>query len=1076
MSDKLELESLFDNTSVFAYQLGFRFPTVHYISNSVSGILGFSEADFKTEKSGFFGFVHKEDRQIFQQFFDDDTKKELKVLLRMQHTDSSFIYTKHYLKKIQKKDEVRIEGLAIDVNESEKDKLALKQEREYSQNIFRSLQDGLSVVNADFSHGIVNASFLKQIGFELEEILGTMPPYPYWPEEELENIKSAFEKATSGEVSTYELVFKKKSGERFPVLVSPAPVFDAKGKPVSFIATVKDISELKRSQQELKESEEMFRLLSEQGLMSVFLVQDQKMVYFNDSFCRITGYEKSEIQEWKPGGVFERVHDDYREFVISQYNKKIKGEEEVVTHYELKFVHKSGEVRWIELWSKGVSYNGKQADLVMFLDIHEKKKFEEGLKKSESWYKILFEKVSDATLILEDFIIVNHNSKALDFFGVKGTFFLNQHIQNFIPEGKGGELLDRIGQVSGYDKLRIEQEFKVGDVVFETEVGVSIQEVAGGNQVLLSIRDISETKKHERELEAELRYVRNAMENLPVGVGIVSREGGITYFNKQFTKQYGYELEDFEHVSDWFEMAYPDPIYRSIIMKEWDNSVAYYTEHGFVDPMEVEIVSKDRKVRNSLISFEVINGDFVIIFNDVTERKKNERELNESQYMLQKILDTIPVRVFWKNKNSVYLGCNKVFFEDAGLQEGDTIVGKTDFDLDWKENAYSFRKDDKLVVSSEKPKLGFEEVQERPDGKKSWLLTSKVPLHDSEGVLIGVLGTYDDITRLKEIEKELTNHKNNLEKLVDDRTREIHVLNEELTQTNEEIIAANNNLYEQKEYLEEAMLKLKETQSQLVQSEKMASLGVLTAGIAHEINNPVNFISSALEGLEVVLQSLKKLVVAYDGIDDENYQEKLVEIEQLKIKIRYHILLSSLEKITSNMRSGVRRTTAIIKSLRVFSRADEGEFQKADVNEMIESALVILHHQYKSRIKVSKLFSDLPPVFCYPGKLSQVFMNLLSNAIQAIDKEGKITITTSVVPDKSPSELVVSIEDSGNGIPDEIRNKIFEPFFTTKPVGKGTGLGLAISYGIIQEHRGRIEVQKSDGKGTVFSIYIPVST
>jgi len=270
--------------------------------------------------------------------------------------------------------------------------------------------------------------------------------------------------------------------------------------------------------------------------------------------------------------------------------------------------------------------------------------------------------------------------------------------------------------------------------------------------------------------------------------------------------------------------------------------------------------------------------------------------------------------------------------------------------------------------------------------------------------------------------------------------------------------------------LQKALETLKQAQSQLVQSEKMASLGQLVAGIAHEINNPVNFINAGVESLSANLDDIRKVLDVYHKITPVNVSEKLQEIEELKEKVEYKTAVREINQLIESIRTGTTRTTDIIKGLRTFSRLDEDILKTTDIHEGIDSTLILLHNKYKNRIEMIKEYADLPVIECYPGQLNQVFMNLLSNAIDAIENTGTIRIKTSA----AGSFIKISIKDSGHGVPEDIREKIFDPFFTTKGIGKGTGLGLSISLGIIEKHNGKIEIAGSAGNGTEFIITVPV--
>jgi len=271
--------------------------------------------------------------------------------------------------------------------------------------------------------------------------------------------------------------------------------------------------------------------------------------------------------------------------------------------------------------------------------------------------------------------------------------------------------------------------------------------------------------------------------------------------------------------------------------------------------------------------------------------------------------------------------------------------------------------------------------------------------------------------------------------------------------------------------LELTMNQLKETENQLVQSEKMASLGQLTAGVAHEINNPVNFVMANVNPLRNDISDVLEIMKKYDETIIENkLDDNFASVDKLKKELEYSSLLEEIENLLRGIEDGGKRSAEIVKGLRNFSRLDENEMKLASINEGIESTLLMLKSDFKNRIEVIKDYGKLPEILCFPGKLNQVFMNVLSNAGQAIENNGQIIIKTYA----EENNLYVSIKDSGHGMTEETKNNMFDPFYTTKDVGKGTGLGLSISYGIVQDHNGEIKVNSEIEKGTEILLILPI--
>ncbi len=296
-------------------------------------------------------------------------------------------------------------------------------------------------------------------------------------------------------------------------------------------------------------------------------------------------------------------------------------------------------------------------------------------------------------------------------------------------------------------------------------------------------------------------------------------------------------------------------------------------------------------------------------------------------------------------------------------------------------------------------------------------------------------------------------------------------LESKVTERTVELQASNNEL-------NKTLKELKEAETQLVESEKMASLGQLTAGIAHEINNPINFVTSNIKPLKRDVAILLDAVQAIENVSitDTSAAEKQRQISEYKTEIDFDYLKEEIDHLLKGIGEGASRTAEIVKGLRIFSRLDEDDLKKADINEGLDSTLVIVNNLLNNRIKVVKEYGNIPLIECYPGKLNQVFLNMITNAIHAINKQheadtdGELKITTT-----SDEQFVyVKIKDNGTGMDETTKKKLFEPFFTTKEVGEGTGLGLSIAYNTIKKHNGVIHVNSIIGEGTEFMIELPI--
>ncbi len=335
------------------------------------------------------------------------------------------------------------------------------------------------------------------------------------------------------------------------------------------------------------------------------------------------------------------------------------------------------------------------------------------------------------------------------------------------------------------------------------------------------------------------------------------------------------------------------------------------------------------------------------------------------------------------------------------------------------------------------------------DGNYRWVLNrAKIVEFDKNGVPLRLIGTLTNVQKIKESE-------------------------DQLKQAYLDLKISQENLKQYAEELETTLEQLKQMQEQLVQAEKMASLGTLVAGIAHELNNPIGYIYSSTEGLKANISDLLEIIAQYELLSPDNFIAQKNKIEQLKKELGFQDILAEAQDLIDNIYTGANQTAEIIKGLRNFSRSNDALLELISINEVMDSTLSLLHNHLKNNIEVVKEYADLPQIPAYPVKISQVFMNLLINAIHAIEqtqKPGSIKVQTMRMGEE---KIVIRVTDTGIGISTEKQKHIFEPFFTDKEVGKGTGLGLSISLGIVESLGGRITVESEVGLGSTFQVILP---
>lgn len=312
-------------------------------------------------------------------------------------------------------------------------------------------------------------------------------------------------------------------------------------------------------------------------------------------------------------------------------------------------------------------------------------------------------------------------------------------------------------------------------------------------------------------------------------------------------------------------------------------------------------------------------------------------------------------------------------------------------------------------------------------------------------------------------------------------------LNEQITREQNEVLERNvrertEELEERNDRLRAALEELKLAQDQLVQSEKLASIGQLTAGIAHELNNPINFVSSSAQSLRRDFDDITEILrmLTAMGADDEALQEKVQALQDRMIQLDMAFTMNEIDELLTGIDDGTTRTSEIVKGLRIFSRMDGDEATEANLNDLLESTLVILRSSLQDDVALTvDLAPNVPTVPCQPGKLNQVFMNLITNAAQATSKtdlapaDRYVRIRTRVLQQEGDDAVQVSIEDNGIGMSDAVQSQIFDPFFTTKDVGEGTGLGLSIVKGILDDHHATLDIQSAPGEGSTFLITFP---
>ncbi len=544
--------------------------------------------------------------------------------------------------------------------------------------------------------------------------------------------------------------------------------------------------------------------------------------------------------------------------------------------------------------------------------------------------------------------------------------------------------------------------------------------------------ELNERMNVEQALVISEKKYREMVDFLPLSIFEITDDGTLIYANKACLRMFGYHETPMPEGFNFLNIIVPEE--RNLMIKNatsfFDNNVNsnyQYTalrKNGTTFPIQFtsSIIYEHGKIKG-------LRG----VGFDLTAQKKADESIKESLQLFQTLIEFAPVPIFLANDKGHFLMVNNAFCEQTGYHYEDITfdTGIRTSSLIPAHNQITI--DEQLKAKGQVNNLEIRTSKKDKEPLDILYYVKKLIIKGKEVYL----STFNNITEKKKAELELEFYSDQLEILVIERT-------EELALSIEELRISNENLNTQRAELEQTLQELKNTENQLLLADKMASLGLLAAGIAHEINNPLNFIKGGIYGLESFFS---------DNLTTEKQEEALP-------------LILAIDK-------GIDRAADIVKSLNRFSRQTQNKSEECDLHAIIDDCLILMESQLKNRISVSRHYNAQKHKFLYnEGRVNQAILNLLTNASQAIEKEGKIAIHTY----NEKKLLILSIQDDGCGIEQQNLKNIFDPFFTTKEPGKGTGLGLSITFQIIEEINGTIEYKSKPGEGTTVMVKIPLKT
>ncbi len=585
-------------------------------------------------------------------------------------------------------------------------------------------------------------------------------------------------------------------------------------------------------------------------------------------------------------------------------------------------------------------------------------------------------------------------------------------------------------------------------------LGIAYQQLGDTEEALSLLEKGLELFRDENQLPTEAAKLCNTIAEIYLGI---SEYNQANYFSQQAI-DYSKQLGDAESLKDSYR------IYSSIQQAQNNNKQALEYYQAFIrirDSLELQDALQKQETSQQQISMEKLEKDLKLLLAEEEmrdlqlrqlqlerEKQENENQLLRREKELQEMALTQEATEKDRALKALQLARERIEAqkreqEIERLQQNERLQA---MNLQQKE------------LESQQQQQEYEMLRSKNQQQEILLKSEKA----KQKYLLIILGLAVAVIILSTI-GFFQNRRNN-RRLARQKT-EIQSSKDELEHTLNDLRTTHN--------------QLQQAQTQLVEAEKMASLGQLTAGIAHEINNPINFVSSNISPLKQDVNELHELIQKVKNLPAQADKDHAIqEIDRYLDDIDAPYLFNEIQELLSGIEEGANRTKDIVVGLRNFSRLDEEEFKETDIHQGIDSTLTLLNSRMKRRITVHRDYHPLPLVQCLPGKLNQVFMNILTNAIQAIEGKGEIFIATRNISASNglhPVDKVsISIRDTGIGMEEGVRKRIFDPFFTTKDVGQGTGLGLSISYGIIEQHHGHIDVKSTPGEGTTFCIYIPV--